>query len=121
MKLERSIDNLVKKLDRLDPQFSSSSRTGLNHWKDKPIISLDEWIKFRDTHYILDYFPNDFDQSFIYLSAKDDLEKGRERKDMEKCNSNIYLFYLFVIPTHSIVEESKTKFGNISDFDLPTG
>ena len=87
MKLERSIGNLVKKLDRLDPQFSSSNRTGLNHWKDKPIIPLEEWIKFRDTPYALHYFPDDFDQVLTYLS-EDDLEKGRERKDIEKWNSD---------------------------------
>jgi hypothetical protein len=88
LKLERSIDSLARKLDRLDPKFSSSNRTGLNHWKDKPIIPLEEWIKFRYTPYALGYFPDDFDQILTYLLAEDDLEKGRERKDIEEWNSD---------------------------------
>lgn len=87
MKLERLINNLAKKLDKLDPEFSSCNRTGLNYWKDKPIILLEDWIKFRDTPYALDYFPDDFDQSFTYIS-EEDLEKGRELKDIEKWNSD---------------------------------
>jgi hypothetical protein len=67
LKLERSIDNLAKNLDRLYPEFPSCNRTGLNHWKDKPIIPLEEWIKFRDTPYALHYFPDDFDQSLTYM------------------------------------------------------
>ncbi|MGC1134630.1 MAG: hypothetical protein WA941_17510 [Nitrososphaeraceae archaeon] len=44
MKLNRSLDNLSKKLERLDlhplpPHVpSSNNKTGLSHWKGKPII-----------------------------------------------------------------------------------
>ena len=69
-------------------KLDHSNRTGLNHWKDKPIVPLEEWLKFRDTSYIaLYYFPDDLDQMLTYLS-EDDLKKGRERKDMEKWNSD---------------------------------
>jgi hypothetical protein len=88
LKLEKSIDKLAKKLDRFDPKFSSSNRIDLKYWKDKPIIPLEEWIKFIDTPYVLHCFPDDFDQMLTYLSAEDDLEKGRERKDIEKWNSD---------------------------------
>jgi hypothetical protein len=67
LKLERSIVNLAKKLDKLHPEFSSCNSTGLNHWKDKPIIPLEEWIKFRDTPKALHYFPDDFDQTSTYM------------------------------------------------------
>ena len=40
---------------------------GLSHWKGKPIIPIDEWIKFRDTSYALDYFPDDFDQTLSFI------------------------------------------------------
>ena len=40
---------------------------GLNHWNGKPIIPIDEWIKFRDTSYALDYFPDDFDQTLSFI------------------------------------------------------
>ena len=50
MKLDRSISILVKKLDR-DPLLptsyvpSSNNRTGLSHWKGKPVIALEDWIQ----------------------------------------------------------------------------
>jgi hypothetical protein len=79
---------LAKKLDRLDPGFSSSSKSVLNSWKDKPIIPIDEWIKIRDRPHALDYFPDDFDQSLTYIPEYE-LEKGQERrKDIEKWNSD---------------------------------
>jgi hypothetical protein len=88
LKLERSIGNLAKKLDRLDPVFSSSNKSVLNSWKNKPIIPIGEWIKFRDILYALEYFPDDFDQSLTYI-PEHELEKGQElRKDIEKWNSN---------------------------------
>ena len=41
------INKLAKKLDRFNPQFSSSNKTALHYWKDKPIIPLDEWIRLK--------------------------------------------------------------------------
>jgi hypothetical protein len=73
LKLERSIGNLAKRLDRLDPHLpashvpSSNNRTVLSHWKGKPIIPINEWIKFRDISHTLDYFPDAFDQSLAYM------------------------------------------------------
>ena len=87
MKLERSIGNLAKKLDRLYPEFSSNIKTGLGHWKGKLIIPLDKWIEFRDTPYALNYFPNDFDQILTY-TPENELEKGKEREDVKKWDSD---------------------------------
>ncbi len=73
MKLNKSIGNLTKRLNRLDPHLptslvpSSNNRTGLSNWKGKPIIPINEWIKFRDTSYALDYFPDDFDQTLSFI------------------------------------------------------
>lgn len=73
MKLNRSIDNLTKRLNRLDQHLpishvpSSNNRIGLSHWKGKPIIPINEWIKFRDTSYALAYFPDDFDQTLSFI------------------------------------------------------
>ena len=73
MKLNKSIGNLTKRLNRLDPHLptspvpSSNNRMGLSHWKGKPIIPINEWIKFRDTSYALDYFPDDFDQTLSFI------------------------------------------------------
>lgn len=62
MNLERSVDNLAKRLDRFDPVFEFSNKTGLNYWKGKPIILLEEWLAIRETPYVIDYFPDDFDE-----------------------------------------------------------
>ncbi len=40
--LERSIDNLARRLDRFDPVFSSSNRSSWGHWKGRRIIPLAE-------------------------------------------------------------------------------
>ena len=74
MKLERSIDNLAKRLNRLDPLPpashvpSSNNRTGLSHWKGKPVIALEDWIQIRgQLPSRLEYFPDDFDQTLTYM------------------------------------------------------
>ena len=74
MKLERSINNLAKRLDRLDPHLptfhvpSSNNRTGLSHWKDKPVIALEDWVQIRgQLPSRLEYFPDDFDQTLTYM------------------------------------------------------
>lgn len=86
MKLQRSIDNLAKKLDRLDPIKASINKINLSYWKNKPIIQLDEWMKFRDTPYTLDYFPDDFDRLLTHFS-EDEL-KEQKREDVIKWNSD---------------------------------
>jgi hypothetical protein len=87
LKLERSIGNLAKKLDRLDPIKASINKTSLSYWKNKPIISLDEWIRFRESPYALDYFPDNFDQVLSYI-PENELEKEKVREDIEKWNSD---------------------------------
>jgi hypothetical protein len=74
LKLERLINNLAKRLDRLDPHLptfyvpSSNNRTGLSHWKGKPIITLEDWIRIRgQLSSKLEYFPDDFDQTLTYM------------------------------------------------------
>jgi hypothetical protein len=87
LKLERSVDNLAKKLDRLDLEFSSDNMTGLSHWKGKPIIPLDNWIELQDRPCALDYFPDDFDQLLTNIS-ENELGGRRKREDAMKWNSD---------------------------------
>ena len=77
MNLERSVGNLAKRLDRLDPVFSHDNNSGLNHWRGKPIIALDEWIRIRNTAHALDYFPDDFDQVLTQI-PEDKAERNQE-------------------------------------------
>lgn len=88
MKLERSIGNLAKKLDRLDPIKASINKTSLSYWKNKPIISLDEWIRFRESPYALDYFPDNFDQVLSYI-PENELEKEKEKYCNQFLNSQL--------------------------------
>lgn len=73
MKLNRSINNLTKRLDRLDPHLptsdvpSSHNRTGLSHWKGKPVIALEDWIQIHKLPSRLEYFPDDFDKTSTYM------------------------------------------------------
>jgi hypothetical protein len=74
LKLNKSIDSLAKKLERLDPHPlsphvpSSNNSTGLSHWKGKPIIALEDWIQIREQHSSrLEYFPDDFDQTLTHM------------------------------------------------------
>ena len=74
MRLERSIDNLTKRLNRLDPPLptahvpSSNNRTGLSHWKGRPVIALEDWNQIRgQLPSRLEYFPDDFDQTLTYM------------------------------------------------------
>lgn len=68
MNLERSINNLSKRIERLD---SGSDDNDSNHWRGKEIIPLDEWIQFRGTHYALQYFPDDFDKCQTFLTEEE--------------------------------------------------
>jgi hypothetical protein len=87
LKLDRSIGNLTKKLDRVDSEFSSNNMTGLRYWKSKPIIPSDKWIELRDGPHALDYFPDNFDQLLTYIS-EDESEGKRKREDAMKWNSD---------------------------------
>ncbi len=64
----------MKRLDSLDPHLPTShvpsinNRTGLSHWKGKPVIALEDWIHIRgQLSSRLEYFPDDFDQSLAYM------------------------------------------------------
>jgi hypothetical protein len=74
LKLDKSIDNLAKRLNILDPLLptsyvpSNNNRTSLSHWKGKPIIALEDWIQIcGQLPFRLEYFPDDFDQSLTYM------------------------------------------------------
>jgi hypothetical protein len=74
LNLERSIVNLEKKLDRLDPYLptsyvpSANNRTGLSHWNGRPVIPFEDWIQIRgQLPSRIEYLPDDFDQTLTYM------------------------------------------------------
>jgi hypothetical protein len=66
--------------------FAHDNTSGLNRWKGKPIIPLDEWIQIRNTSYVLDCFPDDFAQDLTYI-AEGELNGGR-KQEVKKWNSD---------------------------------
>jgi hypothetical protein len=87
LKLNRSINNLAKRLDKFDPVFPSSNKTGLNYWKGKAIIPFADWMRIKDTQYALQYFPDDFDEMWTCIS-QEELERGLKREDAKIWNSD---------------------------------
>jgi hypothetical protein len=69
LNLERSINNLSKRIDTYD-SFNGDGNDS-NHWKDKEIIPLNEWIRLRGTPYALQYFPDDFDNPRTFLTESE--------------------------------------------------
>jgi hypothetical protein len=62
LNLERSIDNLSKRIER----FDSIDENNSNHWRGKEIIPLNEWIQLKGTSYALQCFPDDFDKFWTF-------------------------------------------------------
>jgi hypothetical protein len=74
LKIERSINNLSKRLERFDPSADDDI-----YWKGKEVIPLEEWKKLKGTPYELKYFPDDFHQ---FWTTKTESElKDEEQKD----------------------------------------
>ena len=68
MNLERSINNLSKRIERF---YSLGDGSDSNHWKGKEIIPLNEWIQLKGTSYALKFFPDDFDRSQTFLTESE--------------------------------------------------
>jgi hypothetical protein len=73
LNLDKSVNNLSQRLDKLYPDTSSSnsSNDGINYWKGRKIIPLDKWLKITKANTIsrrenynvkegLQYFPDDY-------------------------------------------------------------
>jgi hypothetical protein len=91
LKLERSIDNLAKRLDRLGAHLptshvpSNNNKTGLSHGKGKPVIALEDWVQIHGhLPSRLEYFPDDFDQALTYMELPYyRYEFGRKKRRLE--------------------------------------
>jgi hypothetical protein len=94
LKLERSINNIAQRLDRLDPILptfdvpSSNNRAGLSHWKGRQVIALEDWIQIRgQLHFRLEYFPDDFDQTLTYMELpyyRYEFERKKRRLEVKR-------------------------------------
>jgi hypothetical protein len=88
----------VKRLERLDPHPlfpyvpSNNNRTGLSHWKGKPIIAIEDWIQIRgQPSSRLEYFPDDFDQTLTYMELpyyQYEFERKKRKLETKRRPSN---------------------------------
>jgi hypothetical protein len=69
LNLERSINNLSKRIERFD-SFDGDGNDS-NHWRGKEIIPLNDWVQLRGTPYALQCFPDDFENPRTFLTECD--------------------------------------------------
>jgi hypothetical protein len=79
LNLDRSINNLSKRIEKFD-SFDGDGNDP-NRWRGKEIIPLNDWIQLKGTPYVLQYFPDDSDRSHTFLTEselKDTDDKTRK-------------------------------------------
>jgi len=86
LNLDKSVNKLIDRIDKLD--FSNTNKSdGINYWKGKKIISLEEWFQISrtnnlsnpDKHRIkegLEYFPNGYCEMIFPLGVPDDITEN---------------------------------------------
>ena len=57
---------MIGRLDSMNGDGNDS-----NHWKGKEIIPLNKWIRLKGTPYALQYFPDDSDKVWTFLTESD--------------------------------------------------
>jgi hypothetical protein len=83
--LDKSVNNLSQRLNKLYPDTSSNS-DGINYWKGIKIIPLDKWLKITKANTIsrrenynvkegLQYFPDDYFEWMFPLGIPEDIEE----------------------------------------------
>jgi hypothetical protein len=86
--LNKSVNSLSQRLDKLYPETSSSdsSNDGISHWKGRKIIPLDKWLKITKANTIsrkenynvkeaLQYFPDDYFEWMFPLGIPENLKE----------------------------------------------
>jgi hypothetical protein len=87
LKLDKSIDKLSKRIERIDPSPADDddgNNNVITHWKGKPIIPLAEWDRIEYTSYVLNFYPDDFHG---VLTLPSDADQS-DRINTKKWNSN---------------------------------
>ena len=84
--LDKSVNSLSERLDKLYPDISgSNSSDGINYWKGRKIIPLDKWLKLTRANTIsrregynvkegLQYFPDDYFEWMFPLGIPEELK-----------------------------------------------
>ena len=86
MNLDKSVNSLSQRLNKLHPDNSSGNyNDGINYWKGKKIIPPDQWLKI-EQDYTLEtasqYFPDDF-LSYLFPFNIDSICDPKLKEDAE--------------------------------------
>jgi hypothetical protein len=84
LNLDKSVNKLIDRIEKLDSSDGNNKSDGINYWKGKKIISLEEWFQISrtnnlsnpDKHRIkegLEYFPNGYCEMIFPLGVPDDI------------------------------------------------
>jgi hypothetical protein len=85
LNLDKSVNNLSERLDKLYPD-TSSKNDGVNYWKGRKLIPSDKWLKITKANTIsrsenynvkegLQYFPDDYFESLFPLGIPEHLKE----------------------------------------------
>lgn len=92
--MDKSINNLSERLNKLYPDTTNSSNNnyndGVNYWKGKRIISLNQWFKIEQDYTLetaLQYFPDDF-LSLVFPFNMDSIDTPKLKEDANKWYSD---------------------------------
>jgi hypothetical protein len=84
LNLDKGVNKLIDRIDKLHSSNGNNKSDGINYWKGKEIISLEEWFRISrtnnlsnpDKHRIregLQYFPNGYCEMIFPLGVPDDI------------------------------------------------
>jgi hypothetical protein len=86
LNLDKSVNKLIDRIEKLDSSFGNNKSDGINFWKGKKIISLDLWFKISKTSYLsgrdnhrikdgLECFPNSYHPNLFPLGVPDNFKE----------------------------------------------
>jgi len=101
LNLDKSLNDLTKRIYRLDSSDDDSNDSNL--WRGKEIIPLSEWIQLKGTSYALEYFPDDFNEVWTRIIENELREDGDDQK--KKWHSD-YLDLMDIEETQSMARQN---------------
>jgi hypothetical protein len=88
LNLEKSINNLTQRIDRISPETSNEANNndGIKYWRGKKIIPLDQWFQIKKDYNLrvaLQFFPDDYPTCGL-PSVSDHIPDAKLKEDSDK-------------------------------------
>jgi hypothetical protein len=88
LNLEKSINNLTQRIDRISPETSNEANNndGIKYWRGKKIIPLDQWFQIKKDYNLraaLQFFPDDYPTCGL-PSVSDSIPDAKLKEDADK-------------------------------------